>query len=139
MTTKAGKVQLKDIRQGKTFYLVRADFPIIGPGIVGEGEVEMVRRIRIVRRPFWRSLSATPAFTYIDDRGREDWINPLEMEINHQQDLLTNDAPYFVVLGSYRAMKRFIANFDNRKPNKDEVLRTLLREANLNTKQRGLT
>jgi hypothetical protein len=137
MATKAGKVQVKDIRVGKIFYLVKADFPIMGATLVGEGEVESVRRIRVISRPFWRRLSATPAFRYIDDRGTEDWINLNDMALNHADQEIILEKPYFVVLSNRNAVRRFTTMFNDRKPTKKEVVRTLLREANLVNTQRS--
>jgi hypothetical protein len=139
MATKAGKVHFKDIKRGKTFYLVRADFPIISSMLVGEGEVEQIRRIRVMSRPFWRKLSATPAFNYVDDHCNEGWVNLAEMELNHSSFEVQHNCPYMVVLANKAAMQRFVKTFEQRKPTKAEAARTMTREAMLNAKQRGLS
>jgi len=139
MATKAGKVQLKDIKRGKTFYYVRVDFPIISAGVVGLGEVESVVRLRVTSRPYLRRLSNTMAFQYINDSNAGGYIDLEQMERNHRQNELTEEGQYFVLLKSRQAAERFIKMFDDRPPSKKETVRTLLREANLNAKQRGFS
>jgi hypothetical protein len=138
MATKSGKVQLKDIKRGKTFYVVKADFPIISAGVVGLGEIESVLRVRVTSRPYWRRLSATPAFDFVNDAGREGYVHLDRMAANHALAELTEEMPYFVVLATKRAVDRFVKTFEDRPPSKAETVRTLLREAGLHGKQRGL-
>lgn len=128
MATKSGKIQLADIKVGKTFYLVRADFPLIESGVVGNGEVEAVVRIRVTSRPFHRRLSNTGAFKFVADNGQESWINLDQLWVNHAQFHVTEGMNYYVVLRNHRAMERFVAMFDNRIPTKAETSRTLFRE-----------
>lgn len=138
MATKAGKIQLSDIKVGKTFYIMYADFPIVGPGIVGAGEVQRIVQIRVTSRPYFRRLSATMAFKYVDVRGNEGWVNLDEMTLNHAQTEIIREAPYFVVMASQRAKRRFWIEFERRQPTEAETHRVKLREANLNASQRSV-
>lgn len=138
MATKAGKVQLHDIKVGKTFYVVQADFPIVEPGQVGMGEVGMIRRIRVTSKPFFRKLSATMAFNYVDDRGVERWVNLDAMQANHGLTHLTLGEDYFVLLANRRAVSRFVKMFNDRQPTPQEITRTLNRETMLLTSQRKI-
>lgn len=138
MATKSGKIQLSDIKVGKTFYLMYADFPIVGPSMIGMGEVQRIVQIRVVSRPFFRRLSATMAFKYVDVRGNEGWVNLDEMALNHATTEITREAPYFVVLANQRAKRRFWINFEHRHPTPAEALRVQLREAGLNAGQRDV-
>jgi hypothetical protein len=139
MATKSGKVQLKDIKVGKTFYLVHADFPIVGPHMVGTGEVQRIKQIRVTSRPFFRRLSATMAFKFVDATGREDWLNLDEMVLNHTAAEITReDVPYFTVWVNHRAMRRFWIEFERRQPTPAETRRVQLREAGLHANQRSV-
>jgi hypothetical protein len=138
MTTQAGKVQLRDIKAGKTFYLIHADFPLVGPGMVGTGEVQTIKVIRAIGRPFFRRLSACMAFKYVDKAGKEGWLNLDAMAKNHAAREITDETPYFVLLATRRATRRFWIEFERRSPTPSEELRVKMKEATLNANQRGM-
>lgn len=118
MPTKAGKIQVRDIRQGKVFYLVNADFPMVGPGTVGDGEVSSILPIYPVRKPYYKRRKLK--FDYRDARGRLGTIDINHMQAVHGEVFLTSNRLHTPIFVSFKAATRFAKAFDNRKPTKDE-------------------
>jgi hypothetical protein len=121
MATRTGKVQTSDIKQGKTFFMVRADFPIIDSRTkqVGEGEVSGWVVLRPTGKPYWEG--GRLIFQYINSWGNLGKMSVHELNyMNNQVELITNKL-YTPVFSSHRSAMRFIKAFEGRKPTKAEV------------------
>jgi len=121
MATRTGKVQASDIKQGKTFFMVHADFPIVDSSRkqVGEGEVSGWLTVRPIGKPYWQHRRLV--FDYTNAWGNRATMSVHEMEYMNNQVELTTNKLYSPVFISHRAAMRFIKAFEGRKPTKAEV------------------
>ena len=121
MATRTGKVQTSDIKQGKTFFMAQADFPIIDSRQmqIGSGEVSNWQAIRPTGKPFYKGHKLV--FEYLNAWGNLATMDVKEMLHMNAQTLLDTNKLYSPVFTTYRAMTRFTNAFNGRIPTKEEV------------------